>query len=613
MAVPSYNEDLTDVDLAQNKATWVAYGGGASGLDDNPDIAMQGTQCVAKQVSNADKGQYFDNTTGITLGTGDHVFTWLFCGTPGLTNTEQNKGVSIYIGTTSSNYCQYHVEGNDTYGAAGRVAKCYAVDYTVRSTNSGGRPYRTATGSPGAAPQLFGGGLVTTATVKGFNCGVDAIRYGTGAYLTAGELISAGDASDNPCTFAGFNTQNDTSNNRWGILTAVGAGYELQGRFVIGQDNTKTATLARFQAADVSVGFVDTWHAASDFTQIIIDHASTRAELTNLNLTALGTTNPGRFVVNSANPTVIITGGTWTDMGITTLRSNTTVDGLTWRGTDQITLNGATVDNALIDQNTATAAIVTDNLSDLTACEFISDGTGHAVELTSIGGGSMNWNCSDSGYAATDGSTGNETIYVNVASGTLSISVGTGYTTPTIRTAGATVNVVSGTVTLTVNTIDSSGGVVGSAQVFVKAANGTGPLPFQDSVTITRSGSTASVSHTGHGLSDNNKVLIEGADQEEYNGIKQISNTTANAYDYTVSGTPTTPATGTITSTGVVISGTSGAGTGVISDTRAYSTDQPIIGWSRKTSPNYYKSGAISGDIDSGAGLTTNAVMILDE
>ncbi len=67
------------------------------------------------------------------------------------------------------------------------------------------------------------------------------------------------------------------------------------------------------------------------------------------------------------------------------------------------------------------------------------------------------------------------------------------------------------------------------------------------SCTITRSGSTATVTATAHGLPNGAIVTILGADQSEYNITAVISNVAANTFDYTVSGTPTTPATGTIT------------------------------------------------------------------
>lgn len=447
MAVPSYTEDLTDVTLAETTTGWSAYGGGASGLSASPDLAMQGTNCVDKQITSADKGQYFDNGSGITLPTGAHVWIWHFCATPGLTDSIQNKGASVLIGTTGSAYCQYHVEGNDTYGAAGRVGKCYPIDYSVRSTNAS-PPYRTATGSPGANPQVFGGGLVTTGTVKGANVGIDAIRYGTGAYLTAGELTSAGDGTDNPCTFAGFNSQNDAISNRWGILTAVGGGYELQGRFAIGRNNAGTATLCRFEDSDVSIAIVDTIHAASDFTQFIIDHASTVCNWTNISITALGTTNRGLISVTANDPTFNATGGTWTGLGTITLRSNSTLTGVTLRSTDQITQNSAVLDGCLIDQNRATVAVLSNNPANISDCSFVSDGTGHAIEITTPGTYTFSGN-TFSGYAGTNGSTGNEAIYNN-SGGAVTINVTGGGSTPSIRNGTGASTTVNSNVSISV-------------------------------------------------------------------------------------------------------------------------------------------------------------------
>ena len=66
----------------------------------------------------------------------------------------------------------------------------------------------------------------------------------------------------------------------------------------------------------------------------------------------------------------------------------------------------------------------------------------------------------------------------------------------------------------------------------------------ETAVSITRSGSTATVTHTSHGFADNSWVMIDGATQTEYNGRFQITVTGTNTYTYTVPGTPATPATG---------------------------------------------------------------------
>lgn len=69
---------------------------------------------------------------------------------------------------------------------------------------------------------------------------------------------------------------------------------------------------------------------------------------------------------------------------------------------------------------------------------------------------------------------------------------------------------------------------------------------------ITRSGTTATATVTAHGWSNGNHVNIvgaTGADATLYNISASISNVTANTFDYTMTGTPTGSATGTLFAT----------------------------------------------------------------
>lgn len=66
---------------------------------------------------------------------------------------------------------------------------------------------------------------------------------------------------------------------------------------------------------------------------------------------------------------------------------------------------------------------------------------------------------------------------------------------------------------------------------------------------IARSGTTATVTTaTAHGLETGEVVLIGGAVETDYNGEFVITKASATTYTYDVAGSPTTPATGTITS-----------------------------------------------------------------
>lgn len=63
---------------------------------------------------------------------------------------------------------------------------------------------------------------------------------------------------------------------------------------------------------------------------------------------------------------------------------------------------------------------------------------------------------------------------------------------------------------------------------------------------ITRSSGTATVTATSHGFVTGDQVNIRGANQSEYNGDFTVTVTNANTFTYAVSGSPATPATGTI-------------------------------------------------------------------
>ena len=129
----------------------------------------------------------------------------------------------------------------------------------------------------------------------------------------------------------------------------------------------------------------------------------------------------------------------------------------TFRRCGQVTQGGATFDTCTFDKSTAASTMSVDSLADITDCEFISDGSNHAIDLGTIAASvSMDWNNYTTGYAVANGATGNEAILVSVASGqTLTINVGSGYDTPYYYNTGlGTVSVVA-TVTLTITDVPS--------------------------------------------------------------------------------------------------------------------------------------------------------------
>jgi hypothetical protein len=125
----------------------------------------------------------------------------------------------------------------------------------------------------------------------------------------------------------------------------------------------------------------------------------------------------------------------------------------------QIVLDsGIKLIDGLIINNTAASAVLTDDLGDVETCDFVSDGSNHAVDTGNIAGNvGMVWNNTESGYVAgSAGSsvddktpTGNETITCDVDSGfTLTINVTSGASIPSVANDGlGDVDVVVGQTT----------------------------------------------------------------------------------------------------------------------------------------------------------------------
>jgi hypothetical protein len=220
-------------------------------------------------------------------------------------------------------------------------------------------------------------------------------------------------------------------------------------------------------------------------------------------------------------------------------------------------------------------------------------------------------NVTFSGYSGTD-ELKDSAIWIRRTSGTVNITI-TGGTSPSVKSDGATVNIIAGAVTTLVNCKTTGGVNIQNARVFIETSNGTGPFPFEESVTITHVTTTATVTHTGHGLEDNDKVVIRGANEQPYNGVFQITVSDANTYTYIMGSDPGGNATGTIVSSYVALEGLTDA-SGNISASDVFSTDQPIVGHARRstTSP-FYKTAAIAGTIDTANGFTANVQLILDE
>jgi len=622
----TYSTDLTTATTAES-GTWTEFDDANSGGTPAADGEnfIQGTDCYSQTTGTKSgtanpKSVVYNHGSDLSSGwaTGDAFFLWQFYSVgPNLYDYDQTtySGLEVGIGADTTNVDRFFTGGADVrrnpYGGWDNVA----VD-----------PEQTADetyGTGGAGYQYIGSIAYTiNAISKGTPHAVDAIRYGRGEISIIGsggtfaELASYNDYNAGGTPPGTSSTSVDSGYHRLGLFSAQGGTFLWKGLLSFGTTGSPGAVT--FSDSNETIIIDDCPHTYADFNKVEVNNADSSVTLTNITFIATGIVAPGAFEM-VANATVAKSGCSFNGMGTFVYDTNATITNCNYNSCGLVTIGGATFSGCKFNSSTATSAVTTTSLEDLTDCTFTSGGTGHAVTLTSLGDGTMDWNNYASGYS--DGSPETDaTIYVNVASGSLTINVGSGYTTPSIRTAGAEVTVSSGAVTVQVTAQTAGGTKISGARVLLKAASGSpeGALPVEESVTIARTGSPetlAIVSHTGHGMITNDYVAIDGADQPEYNGVKQITKIDDNSYSFVCDSSPlpTTPATGTITATFVALYGLTNA-SGVVSTSRSYAVNQPVSGWARKsTSTPFYKEGPLNGIVDTGTGFNQSAVMVLDE
>lgn len=478
---------------------FTGYVGGTLTSTTTPDTDnfIQGTAAVtglSTKSANTGSSIAFDRGSNLTINAGNILNIWVMYGIPsaldvfGATN---GAGIQIAVGTSASAFSTYRVDGSDTLPYGGW--KNYIVDLRNAATgpNTGG-----STGVTNPANRFYGfcsrqvAGFKTAAPIA-----IDAIRYGrqilsaiNGTSTAVDNVTPLASTAANFPQMSYYNDYNlsgtpqlsgtnignavDGGYHRFGSLQEIPGGYLARGILRIGTD----ASSVYFNDANRNINFEDLFLTYTDFNRIEIRNAASTVILSSCNFSFIersslitsGYGKPyGNFEMHAA-ANVQLTGCNFIDFGTFIFQSSAVLTSTTFRRCGLVTANGASFTECLFvnsKSGAGSAAVTTSNLSVFSNCRF--DGTNvsnHAVLLTSLGTGTMSWNSTYTGYATSDGSTGSEVIYVNVASGSLTINY-TGVR-PSVRTAGATVTLQS-SVTNTITVLDTNTDPVANAVVAV--------------------------------------------------------------------------------------------------------------------------------------------------
>ena len=583
---------LSSFEDFEGTPTLVGYGGGA-GASVNDDVIIEGTQSAGRRVDNTTDKGFGASVTAVDLsGAGEHIKVWLF-----VTQWSEVTQVQVRI---SSGADDDHELPISEYPPLGGFIPVW-IDVS-RTPEVGGSANEASIGEIGV--------LLDIGDVGGnaSNLILDEIQYGTSGLLWDGSTGS----------FSNFQTFEST-NNEGNVVTISGVLF-VYSRLEIG-----SSTATTFIDSGFTLIFPDQELVASTFMGITIDlqNASTDIDFSNgaiQSSNVSGATKRPDFLVTGASGAFNTSSVNIIGMRTIDLTSGCTVDGGVL-DTLNLTQDGAEIKNATINARATTnVAMCNDTTFGVTSgihdCNIVQADAGHAFEITSVGSITLT-NLTFSGFGGTVGSNltsnsgASDAVFYNNSGGLVTLNV-SGGDSPSVRNGSGATTVVNNTVSVKVTTRDSDGNLIENAHVFLEGDTG-GALPVEDSVTITRATTIATVSHTAHGLETGMKVAIRGAIQTEYNGVHTITVTTANAYTYTVSGSPTTPATGTITGTGVALNSLTNV-SGIAENTGFnFGSNQPIIGYVRKSSSSpFYKETPISGTITSN-GFDTTIALRLDE
>lgn len=616
MAVPTYTTDLSSLNLCENSGTFGEFTnmveGGTPDPTDQDDVIQGSYLCSAECKLKVSELQsiYADYGSGVTIPTDGAILMWNKFDAGGLLESYANGGVRIVIGATAVNWDAWKIGGVDKtpnpYGGWFN----YALNPLARTYD-----YRNGTGT-GTTYQFAGMAIVLTAAgpTKGQPFKIDAIRYGRCTII-----IEHGSSGDGYATFENASAKNDANDavdgyNRWGLFSVYGGGYLWKGRMQIGT----TSNACEFEDADAFILIDDVVNCTANFNTIEINNASTIINWTNVIFKALGSQSPGRLVMNH-NADLNLDACQFFNMGAFGFGgTGSEFLNCVWSVCGLITVAGGKLNGSQILESSVAANasainwnVATDPdgyLDDL----IISKGAlaHHAIEFGLLSPTTMTIRgMTTEGFNAAHAQD-DSTFYVARTSGTVTIYVVGGAGNFTYKTAGATVVIVADPVTVKVHAGDTLNVDIQNARVFLKAGDNTGPFPFEETVTIVNSGTTATVTHAGHGMASNDYVTFEGASLAINNGVHQITVVNTNSYTYTMSSAPGSSPTGTIKATFVALTGLTDAN-GDKSTSRVYPSAQPITGWVRLTPQ--YKSTPLFGEISSTLGYNAAGVMVSDE
>ena len=459
MAAPSYTTDLIDLIADSDTTAWgelVTMASGGAPDEADTESALQGTNSVS-QITNTTSLFSMCRILGspVTLNTGDVFLVWHCHSVATALLNYASGGLRLFIANTLTDWKGWSVGGNDVapYPYGNWINN--PIDPTIA--------YEYSNGTAPTGLTFYGvgsGGILSQVVARGQPHKVDIIRYGR-----AEARINGGDITNGYATFDGFATLNDATSARWGLIQTTTGGYLWKGLLTLGY-----SSMVDFRDSNKTIFVQDTRKVYLAFNKIEIRQTGSRVDWTGINFTCLSpstTASKGALeVIDDAD--VNFDTCVFTDMNTFIFKANSTIQDSTFRRCDLVTQGSAVFTSCTFTNTTnSVKAILSDNPQNISNCTFVSSGTKHAIELTSacVGGTYTFTSNTFTGYASSNGSTGNEAIYNN-SGGLVTLNI-ISSTSPSIRNGSGASTIVNNAVSLTIKVVDKNNSSVENAQTAI--------------------------------------------------------------------------------------------------------------------------------------------------
>lgn len=554
---------ITDVSVADTTTGW----SGTSGQLDTESF-KQGIGAYTYQTGKNGTGNgIFAPAAAInmtTLYTTPHLYWTMRCDvfpfTELLNTGATNSGLMLKVTDGSGNFTQWHVAGSDTWDGSWK-------NFVYDLTNTANIHSTSGTLSLADVTEFE---WITDNSNSGTiriidNTWLDAVRYGVGLLATS----APGDVEADAFSFQDLADLDKLTTNYYGVSQETDGVIFIQGGIQIGKDNAFDGPPTYFLSESETIVFLDrvvsnTHHSLTFENSGLVFGEST---VTGLVCKTVGTTGAELNDVGGGAMTLNISSSTFINMGTVSFSHfSTTIVSSRFEGCGTVALTGMVVETTTL-ASCDTITLATNVV--LTDCDIVDSASAStAITTTSLD------------FINTCSFVGDNTIHA-------------------VELTLLPASDMTWDSTYTVGSYAAADGSVGNEAIYVNVASGT------LNINVAAGATTPSIRTAGAVVTVVvNPVTLKLVIKDTDNAL--ITSETVNILVEAAAGGPLTE--------GTTIINTFSDTSGEAQDTRTYASDQPIIGWARKSSGSpYYKQSSISGTIDSANGLTLTVLMISDE